>query len=171
MGHHTEGVGELDFSAFAGLGLFQHVENVRGDDVATQSGELGRRFLDGRFFYHVLHGDQVRIFGGDAVHDAVGGHLVFRDDLAADDGAAGLVVLRHQLCESGGAAPIVHHVVAQDDAEGFVVDEILRAQDSIAEASHVRLAGVMDFHRCHLADFFQKVHLTGFVEMFFQLRG
>ena len=170
VGHDTEGIGELDFSAFAGLCLFQHFEDIRRNDVAAQGSEAAGGFFDGGLFNHVLHLEEVRIIGFDTIHDTVGGNLVFPDNLAADDGAAGLFILVHELPECRLSTGIVHHIIPEDDAEGFAVDEILGAEDGIAQTPHVLLPGVVDLYGSYLPHFSEEVHLARFIEVLFQLR-
>lgn len=134
MCHDAEGVSELDLSALPGLRLFQNSENIWCDDVTAERCELARRFLYRRFLDHILNVNQIRIFCRDAVHYAIRGDRAFGDDLAADDGGTCLLVLVHKLLQRRGFIAVVHDIITKNDAEWFIIDEILRAEYGIAEA-------------------------------------
>ena len=171
MCHDAEGVGELDLSALPGLRLFQNSKNIRRDDITAERCELARCFLYRRFLDHILNVNQIRIFCWDAVHDAIRGDRAFGDDLAADDGGTCLLVLVHKLLQCRGFIAVVHDIITKNDAEWFIINEILRAEYGVAEASHIWLTGVVDLDRSDLADFFQKIHFAGFIKMLFEFRG
>ena len=81
------------------------------------------------------------------------------------------MVLVHKLLQCRGFIAIVHDIITKNDAEWFIINEILRAEYGIAEASHIWLTGVVDLDRSDLADFFQKIHFAGFIKMLFEFRG
>ena len=49
-GELHQGVGDLDFAPFAWRGVFENVENVGGEDVATDDGEVAGGFGGVGFF-------------------------------------------------------------------------------------------------------------------------
>ena len=138
----AQAVGQLDLArAIAGRGL-ERGEDVGRQDVAADDRQVRRRLFASRLL------DEVR----DAVHarpevDA----LVDRDDAVARD-----VLVRHALDgEHRAVDPLVDvdhlpqrrrrrvdHVVAEDDGERLVADQILRDQHRVAEAERLALPDV-----------------------------
>ena len=171
MGHHPQGIGELDLPAFAGPGLFQHVEHIRGDHVPSQGGEPAGGLFHAGFFHHILHLQQVVVIGFLPVDDSVGGHLFRLHHLASDHRAPGFVILVHELLQGRFSLTVVHHIVPQDHPERFPVDEVLGAEDGVPQAPLVFLAHIMDFDAGNGPHLLQQLHLAAFVQMLFQFRG
>ena len=165
-----DAVGELELAACAGGDGLEHLEDAWGEDVAADDGVLRWGLFGLGLLDHVLDGEQARVLCvGRAVEAAVGRDGGAGDDLGAEDGGAGLLEGLHHLLHAGDVG--VDDIVGQNDAEGFVADELLGLQHSVAEAERLSLAGDRNFSELGdgLGDFEQsRLVLRG--EVGFKLR-
>ncbi len=159
-------VGELEFSASAGRGVGEAVEDGRGEDVAADDGEIRGRVFGFGLLDHVFDFEEAiaeaaardRFY----VEHAVGrNHFAF-DDLSGQDGALGLVENLDHLLEAGDLG--VDDVIGEEDGEGFVADEFAGHEDSMAEAESFFLANVGDVD--HIGDGAHDLEQIRFVALF-----
>src|SRR5260221_663441 len=112
-------VSELDLAALPGLGRVEGRENVVGENVAAEDGEVGRGFADRRLLDQV--GDPMppasaRLRGDDAVAvDLLRGHPA-----SGEQRRAIMAVDVDQLLQAGSRAEV--EVVREQQRAGLVVD-------------------------------------------------
>src|SRR5690606_39187692 len=134
-------VGDLDFTALAGLGLLDQLEDVRRQDVAADDGEIGRRIFRLGLLDHVT--DAVDVVADHLAGDhAVLAGLLRRDFLDRDDGAAELVVQLDHLRQYRIAVEVDAQVIGQYHGERLVTDQRAAAENGVAKPFHFHLAGI-----------------------------
>ena len=140
-------------------------KDVRRQDVAADDGEVGRRLVARRLLDEIAH-----------LIDAV---AEVRVGLDGDDAVARDVLARHALDgEHRTVDPLEHvdqlldrrrirvdHVVAQDDREGLVADQLARDEHGVAEAERLALAHVGEVDQVRdLADLVELLALAARLE-------
>ena len=115
------------------------MEDARGEDVAPDHAEVGRRVFGLGFFDDGVHPRHALGHGG-GVDNAVGRGFRRRNLLHAEHRALVILVLIDHLLHHRRTA--VDQVVGEDDGEGFVADHRLRAQHGMAEPQRFGLADV-----------------------------
>ena len=122
-----DGVSELQFATCSRGQLLDHLEDLRGQDVAANDRILAWRFLRLRLFYEVVDHDESRIGGGiSAVQAAVHRNRIAFDDLGAENRRLGLVECSYHLREASAFS--IHDVIGQDGGEGFIADQFARVR-------------------------------------------
>src|SRR6266542_3464875 len=135
----AEAVGELDLPAGVGQGLGEDRKEIRGEDVAADDGEVGRRVLGIGLLDQVQHFEYVPPEAA-RPDDAVAADLFLGD---AHDGEHGAVVTLEDVEE----LPHAWHardddVVAQEDAEGLVAHQGPRTENGVAEPERLLLPDI-----------------------------
>lgn len=170
-GERAQRVGELDLAATPGLGLLQHIEDGRVQDVAADHREVRRGVSDVRLLHQV--GDVE-----DVLAEAVGLHrrAAVEVDLRGVDlhqGHHRAAQLLLDLDHAGQQRVArVDQVVAQQDGERLAGHVLLGDQDRVAQALRVALADVVHVgQRDRLADPAELVLVALAGEQFLQLVG
>src|SRR5207248_10768441 len=123
-----DAVGELEFAACAGSDGFEHLEDARGEDIATDDGVLRGSLFELWFFDHVFDFEQARVFGvGGTVEDAVGRDGGAFDDLGGEDGGLGFVEGFDHLLHAGDSG--VDDIVGEEDGEWLIDDDRVGLRD------------------------------------------
>src|SRR6266536_2624461 len=135
----AEAVGELDLPAGVGQRLGEDRKEIRGEEVASDDSEVGRRVLGIGLLDEVQHFENIPSEPA-RPDDAVAANLFLGD---AHDGEHGAVVTLEDVEE----LPHAWHardddVVAQEDAEGLVAHEGPRTENGVAEPERLLLPDI-----------------------------
>src|SRR3990167_2434692 len=169
LGLFHQRIGDLDFATLARRGIFDDVENIRGEDVTTDDRQVGRRIFRLGLLDHAMHPVDVitdHLAGDHAI--LVGllrGHFLNGDDRAAE-----LVIQLDHLGQDAVAFQVQAQVIGQYYGEGFVADQRTSTENCVAEAFHFDLAGVGKAALIdQAADAYQVFFLVGIADLVLQL--
>src|SRR5437016_6132491 len=133
--HVAESVGELNLAAGAGVDGLQGTENIRGQYIAADDGEVGGRFVLLGFFHQIA--DTEDAVGAAVVHHRFGIQAAVQGDVLGRDlhhgqhrGAEKGMDVK-QLTQAGGFG--FDHVVGQDYREGFAAHQFHGAQHGMPQ--------------------------------------
>ena len=168
MGQLLEGVGQLNFIMFPGLGLFQAFKNVGGQEVAADDGKVGRRFFRGRLFNQIIDFIQP-VDRRPGINDPILLDIGLRDLLDSDQRGGGAVIDFHHLLERGNG--VIDDVVPQENGEGLIIaDQIFCAKDGMAQTARLALTDVAKVgHFGNFPEVLQEIFLAGVLEGLLQL--
>lgn len=100
-------------------------------------------------------------------HDAVPADFLVRDFLHAQHGALALLVDMNQLCEPRNRS--VDDFVAEDDGERLVADQVLGAEDGMAQPQRFGLADITEVRQVrNMPDLVKDLPLAAALEIFFE---
>ena len=142
----VERVGDLHFAFGVHLRLPQDGEDIRSEQIAPDYCEIALNIGIGAGFFDQARGAVAAVAEAAAFDDAVLVALFHADAHGADYRATGIEVNLQELRHEGFVASNVveAEVVGEDDAEGVGADQGFAAEDGVAEAAHVALAGVAE---------------------------